>query len=167
MQNFEDAFKTCKGSFITAFSICMTVPSSKTFDDLEHLLKCTTKVFDIVAVSGTRIFKKTLLTSHIELQNYSFEFTPTKSSAGGTLLYTANRLSYKPHTDLCLNKANYLESTFIENSGKINIIVSVAFINILIGMFLSLIKIILAPFLTNYPRETNKFFFLLILILTY
>ena len=89
MQNFEDAFKTCKRSFITTFSVCMTVPLSKTFDDLEHLLKCITKVSDIVAVSETRIFKKTLLTSHIELQNYSFEFTPTESSAGGTLLYTA------------------------------------------------------------------------------
>ena len=26
MRNFEDVFKTCKRSFISAFSICMTVP---------------------------------------------------------------------------------------------------------------------------------------------
>ena len=25
MQNFQDTFETCKGSFISAFSICMTV----------------------------------------------------------------------------------------------------------------------------------------------
>ena len=34
---------------------------SKKFDDLEHLLKCTSKVFDIVAVSETRITGKTSL----------------------------------------------------------------------------------------------------------
>ena len=31
---------------------------SKNFDDLENLLKCTNKVFDIVAVSETRLTKK-------------------------------------------------------------------------------------------------------------
>ena len=59
------------------------------------------------------------------MQNYSFEFTPTESNAGGTLLYIANHLSYKPRTDLNLNIPNQLESTFIEiiNSRKSNIIV--------------------------------------------
>ena len=59
------------------------------------------------------------------MQSYSFEFTPTKSNAGGTLLYIANHLSYKPRTDLNLNIADQLESTFIEilNSIKSNIIV--------------------------------------------
>ena len=64
-------------------------------------------------------------TSKINLQNYSFEFTPTKSNAGGTLLYIANHLSYKSRTDLSLNKSNQLESTFTEkiNSRKSKIIV--------------------------------------------
>ena len=59
------------------------------------------------------------------MQNYSLEFTPTESNAGGTLVYIANHLSCKPRTDLSLNKANQLESTFIEilNSRKSNIIV--------------------------------------------
>ena len=59
------------------------------------------------------------------MQSYSFEFTPTESNAGGTLLYIANYLSYKPLTDISLNKANQLESTSIEtiNSRKSNIIV--------------------------------------------
>ena len=98
---------------------------SKNFDDLEHLLKCTNKVFDIVAVSETRITRNTSLTSNINLQNCPFEFTPTESNAEGTLLYIANHLSYKPRTDLGLNKSNQLESTFIEiiNSRKSNIIV--------------------------------------------
>ena len=100
-----------------------TFPLSKTFDDLEHLLKCTNKVFDIVAVSEIRITRKTSLTSNISLLNYSFEFTETESNAGGTP-YIANHLSYKPRTDLSLNKANQLESTFIEimNSRKSNIV---------------------------------------------
>ena len=73
---------------------------SKTFDDLEHLLKCTNKVFDIVAVSETRITGKASLTSNINLQNYYLELTLTESNAGGTLLYIANHLSHKPYTDL-------------------------------------------------------------------
>ena len=98
---------------------------SKNFDDLEHLLKCTNKVFDIVAVSQTRITRNTSLTSNINFQNYSFEFTQTESNAEGTLLYIANHLSYKPRTDLGLNKSNQLESTFTEiiNSRKSNTIV--------------------------------------------
>ena len=86
---------------------------NKNFDDLQHLLKCTNKVFDIVAVSETRIMKKTSSTYNINLNNYSFEFTPTESTAGGTLLYIANHLSYKSHNELNLYKANELESTFI------------------------------------------------------
>ena len=47
----------------------------------------------IIAVSETTISKKTSLTCNINLKNYSFELTPTESSAGGTLLYISNRLS--------------------------------------------------------------------------
>ena len=69
--------------------------------------------------------KKTSLTSNISLNNYSFECTPTESTAGGTLLYIANHLSYKSCNDLNLYKTNQLESTFIEilNSKKSNIFV--------------------------------------------
>ena len=52
----------------------------KNFDDLQHLLKCTNKVLDILPVSETRIMKKTSLTSNIILNDYSFEFTPTSQS---------------------------------------------------------------------------------------
>ena len=98
---------------------------NKNFDDLEYLLKCTNKSFDIIAVSETRISKKTSLTCNINLKNYSFESTPTESSAGGTLLYISNRLSYKPRFDLNIVKKNQVESTFIEiiNTKKTNIVV--------------------------------------------
>ena len=70
--------------------------------------------------------KKTSLTSNINLNMniYSFEFTPGKSSAGGTLLYIANHLPYKSYNYFNLHKTNQLESTFIEiiNSKKSNIV---------------------------------------------
>ena len=50
----------------------------KNSDYLQHL-SCSNKKFD---------------------QNFSFEFTPNESSAGGSLLYIANHLSYKSCLDL-------------------------------------------------------------------
>ena len=93
--------------------------------------KCANNVSDIAAVIEIKITKKTSLTN-ASFQN-SFEFTPTESNAGGTLLYIANHLPYKPRTNLSLNKANQLESTFIEiiNSRKA-ISLLVVFIDILI-----------------------------------
>ena len=73
---------------------------SKNFDDLGHLVKYANKIFDIVAVSESRTTRKTPITTNINLQSYSFEFTPTESNEGVTLLYIANNLSYKPGTTL-------------------------------------------------------------------
>ena len=67
----------------------------KNFDDLQHLLSCTKKKFDIIVISETRITKQVFLSNNLNLNNYSFEFTPTETSASGTLLYIANHLSYK------------------------------------------------------------------------
>ena len=56
------------------------------------------------------------LTSPINLQlkNYSFEDTPTESTAGGTLLYISKRLSYELRNDLRIYGCGKIESTFIE-----------------------------------------------------
>ena len=69
------------------------------------------------------------LLNNLNLNNYSFEFTPTETSVGGTLLYIANHLSYKCRNDLNIYKKNELESTFIEivNPKKSNIIVGVIY----------------------------------------
>ena len=40
----------------------------------------------------------------MNLNNYSFEFTPTETSAGGTVLYIANHLLYKCCNDLNIYK---------------------------------------------------------------
>ena len=103
-----------------------TCSLSKNFDDLEYLLKTTNMNFDIIAISETRITKNiNNILPNINLNNYAFEFTPTESSAGGTLIYVANHLVDKPRTDLQIYKKRDLESSFIEiiNPKKRNIIV--------------------------------------------
>ena len=59
---------------------------NKNFGDLQHLLNCTEKSFDIIAISETRITKQVSLSNNLNLNNYSFEFTPTETSAGVILL---------------------------------------------------------------------------------
>ena len=61
---------------------------SKNFDDLQYLLKCTDKSFDIIAVTETRINKAVSQLCNLNLPNYSVESTPTESPAGGTLLHS-------------------------------------------------------------------------------
>ena len=87
------------------------------------------KFFEIIAVSETRITKNVSLLNNLNLNNYSFEFTPTETCAGSALLYNANHLSYKCCNDLNIYKENELESTFIEitNPRKSNIIVRVIY----------------------------------------
>ena len=99
------------------------------FDDLQHLLNCAKTFFHIIAISETKITKQVSLLNNLNLNNYSFEFTATETSAGGTLLYIANHLSYKCRNDLNIYKKNELESTFIEivNPKKSNIIVGVIY----------------------------------------
>ena len=65
----------------------------------------------------------------MNLNNYSFLFTPTETSAGGNLLYIANHLSYKCCNDLNICKKSELESTFTEivNTRKSNIIVGIIY----------------------------------------
>ena len=77
---------------------------NKNFDDIQHLSSCTKTKFDILAISETRTTKQVPLSNNLNLNNYSFEFTPTETSAGGALLYIANHLSYKCRNDLNIYK---------------------------------------------------------------
>ena len=104
----------------------------KNFDDLEYLLKTTNMNFDIIAISETRITKNiNNILSNINLNHYAFEFTPTESSVGGTLIYVADHSAYKPRTDLQIYKKHDLKFTFIEiiNPKKSKIIVSCIYRN--------------------------------------
>ena len=51
--------------------------------------------------------------SSINMNNYSREYTPTKSSKGETLLYIDKNLQYRLRSDLILCKSKEIESTFI------------------------------------------------------
>ena len=56
-----------------------TCSLNKNFDDLQYLLSCTKKFFDIIVVSETRITRNVSLLNNLSLNNYSFEFTPTET----------------------------------------------------------------------------------------
>ena len=77
---------------------------NKNVDDLQHLLSCTKTKFDIIAINETRITRQVSLLNNLNLNNYSFEFTPTESFAGGILLYIPNNLSYTCRNDLNIDK---------------------------------------------------------------
>ena len=80
--------------------------------------------FDIIAISETRMIKNISKIFNINLNDYAFEFTPTESSSGGTLIYFANHLAYKPRNPQIYKRPD-LKSTFIEviNLKKSNIII--------------------------------------------
>ena len=98
---------------------------NKNFEELQNFLQSTNTQFDVIAITETWITKNISVTQNIELGNYSFEHTPTESSAGGTLLYVANHWSNKTRSDLNIYGKLELESAFIEiiNPKKSNIIV--------------------------------------------
>ena len=53
------------------------------------------KSCDMVAIGETRITKQVSLLSDLNLNNYSFEFTPTETSAVGSLLYHLQKWYFK------------------------------------------------------------------------
>ena len=83
-----------KNKSLSLFSINVCSLNNN-FDDFQHLLSCTKTNFDVITISETRIPKQISLLSNLNLNNHFFEFTPRETSAGGTLLYIANYLSYK------------------------------------------------------------------------
>ena len=95
------------------------------FDDLEYLLQAKNINFDIIAISESTTNKNINKISNINLNNYAFEFTPTESSAGGTLIYIASHLAYKPRTEFQIYEKRDLKSSFIEitNPKKSNIFI--------------------------------------------
>ena len=52
--------------------------------------------------------------SNISPQNYTYEFTSTESSKGGTLIYIDKNIKYKLREDLKLYESKEIESTFLE-----------------------------------------------------
>ena len=62
----------------------------------------------------TRITKHAFSLNDFDLNNYSYEFTSTETTAGGTLRYIANHRLHRCRNDLNIYEKNESESTFIE-----------------------------------------------------
>ena len=75
--------------------------------------------------------------------NYIYEYTPTESSKGGTLLYIDKSLNYKLRKDLNLNKPKEIESTFIE-------VIEIKKKNTVIGCIYKHPKVPIKEFLNDY-----------------
>ena len=82
-----------------------TCSLSNNFDDFQLLFQSTNIDFDVIAISESRVIKNEPSVVDIVNPNYSYEFCPTESSAGGTLLYVENHLSYKHGKDLNICKS--------------------------------------------------------------
>ena len=63
------------------------------------------------------------IVKNINIPNFSYQFTPTKSTAGGCLLCIADHLAYQRRNDLNLYEKNYFELTFIEITNPTKIVV--------------------------------------------
>ena len=59
----------------------------KNIEELDYLLDKTKIDFDLKGISGSKIKKDKSSLNRINLKDYSYESCPTKSAAGGTLLY--------------------------------------------------------------------------------
>ena len=102
---------------------------NKNFDEFQRLLTCKKTNFNIIGVTKTRIATQVSSLNNLNLNNYSYEFTPTETTTGGILLYIARYLSYRSRYDLNIYEKNELESTFIKtrNPRKSNIIVGIIY----------------------------------------
>ena len=156
-----------KNKSLSLFHINACSPN-KNFDNPQHLLTYTKKIFDIIAISETRITKQVSLLNNLNLNNYSFEFTPTETSAGGTLLYIANHLSYKCRNDLNIYKKMNWNLLLLKLSTQKKSI-------IILGVIYRHPAMDLTDFNCNYlnkllediSNKQNLIFYLKILMLTY
>ena len=62
-----------------------TFSLNKNFDGHQHLLSCTKNNFYIIGVTEIRITKLVSLLNNLNLNNYSYEFIPTKTTTRDTL----------------------------------------------------------------------------------
>ena len=83
-------------------------------NDLRDLVESWLNKPKIIGITECRLRKNRKVLSNVDLNDYSFEFTTTKSTEGGTLIYIQNDLRYNISKDLNIYRGKELESTFIE-----------------------------------------------------
>ena len=121
---------------INAFSL------DKYFDNLQYLLSSTEEIFDVIAISETRITKKVSLSNNLNLNKYSLEFTPAETSADGIFIYIANHLSYKCCNDLNIYKNKELNLLLLKLSVRKNqVLLWKSFTDIYLQTLLTLIAV--------------------------
>ena len=111
---------------------------------LEDVLKTLSKgAEDVLKKSCRRLEDVWPRRNNLNLNNYSFEFTPTETSAGGTLLYIANHLSYKCRSDLNIYKRMNWNLLLLKLSTQKNQILKwESFTDIYLWILLTLIAVI-------------------------
>ena len=87
---------------------------SSHIDDLKIFLSLLTAKVNILCISESRLSQNNPVTTNLDILGYTFEHTPTKSSAGGTLMYISNDITYVLRNDLQIYSPKELESIFIE-----------------------------------------------------
>ena len=110
-----DEFINCKFNSSKNFSILhLNIHSIQLhIDELKSLLKMIDHNFDIIAISESKI--KNDPTVNIEISGYKPPcITKTEAEKGGTMIYVANGINFKPRKDLEIYQSKELESTFIE-----------------------------------------------------
>ena len=84
------------------------------FNDLKYLVENCQNKPKVIRITAYRLKANRTVLSNIDLKDYTFEWTPTAASKGGTLIYIDNKLRYKTRNDLKLYKEREIESTFLE-----------------------------------------------------
>ena len=135
-----------------------TASLSRHFDEFNALLGILSFDFSVIGISEIKFLKHSPLNFNFSLDGYSVEYTPTESSAGGTLLYITDQYTYTPRLDLAnmMYVSRELESVFAEISfsQKSNFIVGCVYWHP--GMSVNLFNSeFLSPLLQHVSRE-NK-----------
>ena len=76
------------------------------------IMNCKNKP-KFIGISQCRINAGRLHLSNINLKNYSYEYSPTESSKGGTLRQIDKNLQYRLRSDLTLYKSKEIKSSFV------------------------------------------------------
>ena len=84
------------------------------FDYLKYLVENCQNKPKVTGTTECRLRTNRTVLSNIDIQDYTYEWTPTASSKGGTLIYIDNKLRYKTQNGLKLYKEREKESTFLE-----------------------------------------------------
>ena len=84
------------------------------FDDLKYLVENCRNKPKVIGIAECRLRTNRTVLSNIDLQDYTYEWTATAASKGGTLIYIDTKLRYTIRNNRKLYKEREKESTFLE-----------------------------------------------------